>query len=50
MDHPFFVGFVILVTVWLIGAAVERFHSWARPAATLATIAIIAETVWLFLR
>ena len=50
MDHPFLVGFLILGAVWMIGTTVERFHSWARPAAALATIAIIAELVWLVLR
>lgn len=50
MDHPFLIGFLILGAVWLIGATVERFHAWARPAAALATVALIAESVWLILR
>ena len=50
MDYPFLVGFVILGAVWLIGATVERFRTWAMPAAALATIALIAETLWLVLR
>jgi len=47
MDYPFLVGFIVLGAVWLIGSSVERLHSWARPAAALATIALIAEAIWL---
>lgn len=50
VDYPFLVGFLVLGTVWLIGTSVERLHKWARPAATLATIALIAESIWLVLR
>ena len=50
MDYPFLVGFLILGAVWLVGSTVERFHHWARPAATLATVALIAEAIWLIVR
>lgn len=47
MDHPFLVGFLVLGAVWLIGSMIERFHKWARPAAVLATVALIVEVLWL---
>lgn len=50
MDHPFLVGFVVLGAIWLIGTTVERFHKWAMPAAALAALALIAESLWLLLR
>lgn len=49
MESPFFAGAIVLGIVWGIGAAVERFHTWAKPAAVLATIALIAQSLlWLF--
>lgn len=51
MDYPFLVGFVVLAIVWAIGAAVERFHVWAKPAAVLATIALLLQSaLWLAAR
>ena len=50
MDYPVIVGFLILGVVWLVGTTVESFRSWAKPAATIAIIALIAEALWLLLR
>ena len=50
VDYPFLVGFVVLCAVWLIGRTVERFKAWAQPAAVIATIALIAESLWLVFR
>lgn len=46
MDYPFLIGAAVLGLVWLVGAGVERFHAIAKPAAVLATVALIAHAVW----
>lgn len=50
MDYPFLVVFLVLGTVWIVGATVERFKKVAMPAAALAAAALIAESIWLLIR
>lgn len=50
MDSPFLVGFVILAVVAAVGYGVERMHHLAKPAAMLATLALIGAAVAQLLR
>lgn len=50
MDYPFLIGFVVLIVIWMVGASVEKFRSWAKPAAVLGTAAVMVELLVLFFR
>lgn len=50
MDSPFLVGIAVLVVVAGVGLGVERFRSWAKPAAVLATAALIVAALAQILR
>lgn len=49
MDSPLLAGIITLAVVLGAGLLAENW-SWAKPIAVLATIALIVEALWLFLR